>query len=438
MVTAVIMAGGRGERLAARSQGLPKVLVPVLGKPLLEYQMELLAAAGIKDVVVLTGSQAEAVARFCADGGRWGLRVRCLPDRGAPGPAGALLAALAPLGPRLLVLNGDTMMNIDFARFHAAHQVSGAAISLFVHPNDHPFDSDLVELDRHGRVVAFHPKPHQAAPPCNLVNAGVYLIETEALRRPFPAPPREFVADLFAGLLRAGVPLYGYRSPEYVKDAGTSERLDQVAADLAAGLIARAALSQRAPAIFLDRDGTLVENVPYLTSPENLRLLRGVPQALRLLRAAGYRLVLVTNQSVIARGGCSEDDLVRIHNAMEIMLGTAGGFLDAIYYCPHHPDFGYAGEVRELKRSCDCRKPEIGLIRRAVADLNLDLSGSWFIGDSPVDMACAARAGIRAIQVGSDKGRVERYSAQPDCYLPDLLSAAHFIVTQAAAPDVLF
>jgi len=437
VVTAVIMAGGRGARLAARSQGLPKVLVPILGKPLLEYQMELLAAAGIKNVAVLTGFKAEAVARFCAGGARWGLRVCCLPDREAAGPAAALLAALPSLGPRLLVLNGDTMVNLDLERFQAAHQASGAAVSLFLHPNDHPFDSDLVELDRHGRVLAFHPKPHQSAPPCNLVNAGVYLIESEALRRVFPAPPRDFIPDLFAELLRAGVPLYGYRSPEYVKDAGTPERLDQVATDLATGLIARASLNQRAPAIFLDRDGTLVENVPYLSSPDNLRLLHGVPQALRLLRAAGYRLVLVTNQSVIARGGCTEDELVRIHNAMEIMLGAAGAFLDAIYYCPHHPDFGFAGEVRELKRSCECRKPEIGLVRRAVADLNIDLSTSWFVGDSPVDMLCAARAGVRAIQVGSDKTRVERYSAQPDGYLPDLLSAAHFIVAQAAAASAL-
>lgn len=431
MVTAVIMAGGRGQRLASRSQGLPKVLVPILGKPLLEYQMELLAGAGIKDVAVLTGFQAEAVARFCAGGGRWGMRVRCMPDREARGPAAALLAALPSLGPRLLVLNGDTMMNLDLRRFQAAHQISGAAASLLLHPNDHPFDSDLVELDRHGRILAFHPKPHKSAPPCNLVNAGVYLIETAALRRPFSSVPREFIPDLFAELMGAGVALYGYRSPEYVKDAGTPERLDQVAADLATGSIARASLTQSAPAIFLDRDGTLVENVPFLTSPDDLRLLHGVPQALKLLRAAGYRLVVVTNQSVIARGGCTEDNLIRIHNAMEIMLAASGAFLDAIYYCPHHPDFGFAGEVAELKRICDCRKPEIGLVRRAVADLNLDLAGSWFIGDSQVDMLCAARAGIRAIGVGSDKSRVERYSAQPDCYLPDLLSAANFIVARA-------
>ena len=157
---AVILAGGKGSRLATRSNGLPKPLIAVNGKPLLEYQFELLRRHGVEQVTLLCGYGAEAIREFCCSGVCNGLKVTCIDDAVPLGTAGAVIAALSQLPDEFLVLYGDTMLNVDLKRFYAAHKASGATATLFLHPNDHPQDSDLVESDEHGRVIAIHPYPH--------------------------------------------------------------------------------------------------------------------------------------------------------------------------------------------------------------------------------------------------------------------------------------
>ena len=129
-------------------------------------------------------------------------------------------------------------------------------------------------------------------------------------------------------------------------------------------------------AVFLDRDGTLIEDVGYPTRPEQIRILGGVARALARLSAAGYALVVVTNQSAIARGLMSEDDLNHFHDALDEQLGLLGAHVDAYYTCPHLPGAADAGRP-DLAVECDCRKPRPGLLRRAAADMDLDLAASW-------------------------------------------------------------
>jgi D,D-heptose 1,7-bisphosphate phosphatase len=430
-VKAVILAGGKGTRLAALSHGLPKALVTVHGKPLLEYQFELLAQHKVEQVTVLCGYGAAATMEFCGSGQRWGLDVHCIVEAAPLGTAGAVVAALDRLPDEFLVLYGDTMVNIDLGRFYAAHRASGAAATLFLHPNDHPQDSDLVECDEQGRVVAIHGYPHapgELLP--NQVNAALYVMQADALRTvAIGNGPLDFAKHVFPRLLREHVHLHGYRSPEYVKDAGTPERLAQVATDVLSGVVARGSLSVRRPAILLDRDGVINEDISYLTRPEQLKLIPGSAAAIRQLREAGYRIAVITNQPVIARGDLTTAGLLRIHDYMEMELSREGAFLDGIYYCPHHPHKGFDGERPELKFDCECRKPEAGMVRRAVSELNLDLGGSWLIGDRTSDVQTAYNCGIRSVLVRTGIGGGDaRYEAAPDYVFDDLAEAARFIV----------
>lgn len=159
-------------------------------------------------------------------------------------------------------------------------------------------------------------------------------------------------------------------------------------------------------AVFLDRDGTLVHARHYPSRPDHLVLYEGIADALRSLQSAGFRLVVVTNQSGIARGYFTEHDLDAMHTHLRRQLATAGVRLDGIYHCPHHVN----GTIARLAVDCDCRKPQPGMLRRAAADLRLDLDRSWLVGDILDDVEAGRRAGCRTILV--DLG-TERFPPVP-------------------------
>ena len=181
-------------------------------------------------------------------------------------------------------------------------------------------------------------------------------------------------------------------------------------------------------AVFLDRDGTLNVEVDQLSSPEQLELIPGAADAVRSLNRAGLLAVVVTNQAMIARGDCSEIGLEAIHDRLEALLGEQGAYLDAIYYCPHHPDRGSPGERADLKTECDCRKPGTAMLERAALDFSIRMEDSWMIGDTTVDLQTAQNAGIRSILVGTGYGgRDGRWPARPDFEFQDLKGAVGFV-----------
>jgi histidinol-phosphate phosphatase family protein len=434
----VIVAGGKGTRLRERLGGLPKPMVSIAGKPLLEHQVLLACHHGFSDVILLLGHGADSITEYFGDGSRLGVHIRAITESVPLGSAGAVLAALPELQDRFLVMYGDTMLNIDLTRFWRAHEKSGADASLLLHPNDHPHDSDLVEIEDCGRITAFHPYPHDPDRfYANLVNAALYIVERRALVRWLDSGgPLDFAKDLFPSMLAQGCFLQGYRSPEYIKDAGTPERLDAVATDYESGRIARGSLETPTPAIFLDRDGTLNEEVDRVSHLDDFSLMEGVGGAIRRINRAGYRAVVITNQPVIARGDCTENDLTEIHNKLETLLGRDGAYVDAILHCPHHPDKGFPGERTDLKIACSCRKPAIGLIERARIAFNIDMKRSWFIGDSTVDIRTAQNAGLRSILLQTGYGgRDGRYPDRPDYIAPSLSTAVDLALSAPGARE---
>jgi len=431
----IILAGGLGSRLKARLGDLPKPMIPIGGKPLLEHQIELAKRHGFTDIIIFACYRPDIIERHFGDGSRWGVKIVYVIEKEPLGTAGAVLAGFSSLASRFLVLYGDTMINVDLDRIWKAHIGQKAGATLLLHPNDHPLDSDLVETDAEGWIRAFHGRPHPADKFFqNLVNAGLYVINKDALA-PLATAPKylDFGKDLFPAMLAHGVKLYGYNTPEYIKDIGTPQRYDRICTEFERGVIQRSSLSTQQRAVFLDRDGTLNTEIDGVTSAEKFELLPRAAQAIHTLNHHGYRVVLVTNQPIVAKGFCSEVDLQNIHNKLETLLGQEHAFLDRIYYCPHHPDKGFPGERIELKIQCACRKPGPGMILDAVRDLNLDLAASWMIGDTTTDIQTAQNAGVPAILVKTGyAGKDAKYNVKPDFTFDTLEAAADWIISRDA------
>lgn len=432
MTQAVILAGGKGTRLASRLNGRPKPLIEIDGVPLLKRQIDLLHANGVDDIVLLVNHAANQIEAFVRNEYPTA-NIRLIDDGEPRGTAGATLACLDQLQDRFLVVYGDTLFDIDVSHLLDAHEQSGAEATLLLHPNDHPFDSDLVEIDAQGWIKRFHPYPHDDAVYLrNLVNAAFYAVERSALEAWVERMPTgDFAKDLFPRMVEAGSRLLGYRSFEYIKDVGTPARVDRAEGHLRSGLVARSRRTAKQAAVFVDRDGTLNELNGFIRSAEQFTLIDGVGAAIKRLNAAEYRVIVVTNQPVIARGEATLDDLDGIHAKLEGLLGAEGAMIDGIYFCPHHPHRGYEGEVTELKIECACRKPGIGMIQAAAAEFNIDLQRSWVIGDSTADIAMAATAGVRSILVATGEGGADgKYLATPDFSANNFPEAVDILLAQ--------
>ncbi|MEQ1876967.1 MAG: HAD-IIIA family hydrolase [Bdellovibrionia bacterium] len=430
MRVAAILAGGKGSRLSKVSGPLPKPMVPLNGRPLLEYTVETLVEQGISDLVFFTGFESAQIEKHFGDGAKFGAKIRYVVENAPLGSAGSLLQNLDILGPEFFVVYGDTVFNVNFSRLAKFHRGKKAGLSLFLHPNDHPYDSDLVEIDNGNRITAFHKTPHDSSRYYrNLVNAALYAVNRDALKEHGFVGACDFARDIFPKLLAKGVPLFGYVSREYIKDMGTPDRFERVENDLKKGKIARGIWNKPAPAVFLDRDGTITTETDYVRSPSALNLFEGAGRALGKINASNHLAILVTNQPVLARGEVTEAQLQTIHNKLETELGRERAYLDAIYFCPHHPDRGFAGERTELKVECVCRKPGTGMIEDAAREHNIDREASWLIGDTSTDMLTASSAGIRSILVRTGYGgRDRKFKTRPDFEVAGLGEAVDFAI----------
>ncbi len=421
----VIMAGGRGTRISERFPDIPKPLIPIEGVPVLEREICSLRDQGFTDLILTISHMGEKIRDYFGDGGRLGVRIEYFNEETPLGNAGALFLLRDQLTEDFLLLNADAVFDVDFNRMVKFHRAHGGLVTLFTHPNSHPYDSGLILADEAFRVERWltkeDPRPEFYR---NRVNAGLHVISPKVLdmaaagEGPYAAGAggakaggidvsmigktgpdgKVYKVDLDRRLLK---PLSGtgqmfcYDSPEYVKDMGTPERYDAVCRDFRAGTVQAKNLKEPQKAIFLDRDGTINRLVGFLRKKEEFELLPGVAEAIRKINASGYLCIVATNQPVIARGEVTVPELDEIHMKMETLLGFEGAYIDGLYYCPHHPHKGYAGEVPELKIDCDCRKPKPGLLLRAAEDFNIDLGKSWMVGDGSNDVLAGKNAGCR-------------------------------------------
>ena len=427
---AVILAGGKGSRMGAVTKYVPKPMISLAGKPILEYQIELAKRYDLDNIIILTGYREDVIRDYFKDGKTWGLNIQYNSDPFPLGTAGAVKRIEQELTEDFILFYGDTIIDIDLHSLVQFHQEKYSTATLVVHPNDHPYDSDLLDIDEHNRVTAFYSKPHaQETYHRNLVNAALYVLTPEIFEYIEKDTFSDFGKDILPRLVSADLPVYAYNTTEYIKDIGTIKRLKEVEEDYLSGKIKRLNKSNKQKAVFIDRDGVINSEAEPLDTPDKFKLLLGVEEALKTLNRSDYLAVVVTNQPIIAKGFASEKQVQEIHNYMEYILEKEETYLDRIYYCPHHPDKGYEGERKEFKIECDCRKPKTGMIEQAVRDMNIDLENSFIVGDSTVDIMTGISAGLNTILVRTGyAGEDIKYECQPDFIFEDLNEAVNFLI----------
>lgn len=391
---AVIMAGGKGTRIQSVNKTVPKPMIRVLGKPILEYQIDCIKRNGIETVILIIGYMGEQIQNYFEDGSRFGISIHYIKEDEELGTAGALFFLKDILKEDFLLCNGDLIFDINIKRFFEFHKRKGGIATLFTHPNSHPYDSGIIVKDNEGKVLYWYHKEEQRGDVPNCVNAGLHFFSPDIFKYFADKKKRDMDRDILRPILKKEK-IYAYNSPEYVKDMGTPDRLLQVEEDIINGIVSKKNLQNRQKAIFLDRDGTLNVYKGFLRNVTEMELEKGVTEAIRLINRSEYLAIVVTNQPVIARGECTIEKLYDIHNRMEGLLGKQGAYLDGIFFCPHHPKRGFAGERVEYKIECDCRKPRTGLLVRAAEQYNIDLSQSYMIGDTFRDVETGINANCK-------------------------------------------
>ncbi len=431
---AVILCGGFGTRLGELVKETPKPMLPVGGRPILEHTVDLLKRSGITSVILAAGYKGDVVAKFFGDLARWGIDVHVEIEPQPLGTAGPLHLIKDRLDDTFLMIYGDEFIDFDIGKLVETHEADPSTVAtILARPSTHPWDSDLIQAEKNGTVTefVFNKRKDPARKYKNLGNAGIYVLSKKVLDTIPQGVTADFAKEIFPKLLSAGekVRIHLLESGGYVKDVGTPERFGQVEnylrhrADIAKARVER----KQIKTVFLDRDGVLNREVDLLHRPDQLELLPGVPEAIKLLNDRGIRTVVVTNQPVIARGLCEPAALELIHSRLKRSIETAGGRIDAIYHCPHHPETQHGDGVVELRKGCECRKPAAGMLLKAKDDLRLDLGACVMIGDSSTDIEAGKNAGVRTVLVTTGAGRVDSRSAQPDYTFADLKEAARAI-----------
>lgn len=429
---AVIQAGGRGNRMLALTQDrIPKPMLKLNGKPLLEWQIENISKYGITEFVIIIGHLGEIIKEYFGDGRRLHVHISYIEETMPLGSAGALYYLKDSLGEKdFLLIFGDVMFDLEWSRMIQYHENHGSRATLLVHPNAHPFDSDLVLMNDAGVVCGIDAKNSiRDYWYDNCVNAGIYILSGSILDKISKPERLDLEKDLLISLIKTGC-VYGYRTPEYVKDVGTPERFYKAAEEQERGVWENKCLKNKQKCIFLDRDGTINQFRGLISNEIDFELEDNAAEAIRQINESGYLAIVITNQPVVARGKCSINDVENIHHKMMVKLGEKGCYLDDIAFCPHHPDKGYPEENPVYKVKCDCRKPATGMIDEMVERYNIDLEQSYFVGDSTVDIQTGKNANLKTILVLTGlAGEDKKYDVKPDYVAKDILEAVNMILS---------
>jgi histidinol-phosphate phosphatase domain len=411
----VIMAGGKGTRIAQVNATVPKPMIPIEGKPILEYQIETLKNQGYTDIILIVGHMGNVIQEYFGDGAEFGVQISYIIEEQPLGTAGALYFLKDEIKDDFLLLNGDIIFDVNIQKFLEYHCKQGTVATILTHPNSHPYDSGIIIADEKKRVINWLHKEDERLWYKNRVNAGLHMLSPRIFDLFTEVKKCDLDRDILKPLIKDRE-LSVYDSPEYIKDMGTPDRYYAVIEDIKSGKVSAKNLKNKQKAIFLDRDGTINKYVGFLTDINEFELLDGVTEAIKMINESGYLAIVVTNQPVIARGEVSVEELQEIHNKMETLLGQAGAYIDDIFYCPHHPHKGYEGERPEYKIECECRKPKPGMLFAAAEKYNIDLSESWMIGDGENDIEAGKNAGCKVCAVGDvEINNVPRYNSLLEC-----------------------
>lgn len=374
---AAVLAGGYGRRMLPLTASLPKPMIPVAGTPFAERLSRWLRGWGVERVLWLGGWHAEALVSHFGDGSRFGMEMEYSISPPTTETARRLRRAASMLDRQFLVLYGDNYCPIDLKQAEAAWLASHLPAQMTVYDNRDGYSRANVACDEHGLVREYDPA--RSAAGLTGVDIGYLFLDRHAL---------ELTGDGNLGLNQALYPelvrrrmLGAFLTRHRYYGPANPRRLEETERFFA-----------QAPTVLVDRDGVLNRKRPraeYVRSWAEWEWLPGALEALRAFHAAGWRVVVITNQAGVARGALTRPELDAIHERMRAEAAQAGGRIEAVYACTHGWDEG-----------CECRKPSPGMIFQAQRDWTLDLSRTWLLGDDDRDEEAAARAGCRFVRIG--------------------------------------
>jgi phosphoheptose isomerase len=406
--TGVVLAGGFGTRLRPALCDRPKVLAEVNGRPFLFILLDQLADAGVCRIVVCTGHLGDQVRAAVGDTHR-GVPVVYSHETSPLGTGGAVRQAFVNFPDELfLVVNGDSYVAADLGEFRRVHQANGQPGSLLLTWVDDSARFGTVETAADGRILRFMEKRGIAEP--GWINGGMYLLSRALLETLPPEAPLSIERDVFPDWVQRGLGGYCVRAPFI--DIGTPESLASAAAFFA-GLAGR-----RKRFAVVDRDGAIIVQKRYLSSPDEVELLPNAAAGIRRLRELGLGVVVATNQSPVGRGYFGMDAVDRVNSRMAALLAAEGATIDRFYICPHTPD-----------DACACRKPNPGLLLQASLDFAFDPAAAFVIGDKDCDIDMGRNCGSTTFLVETGYGRehLAKGWAKPDFVVRDLAEAANYI-----------
>jgi histidinol-phosphate phosphatase family protein len=381
---AVILAGGRGTRMRPITETLPKPMVPVLGRPFLEYQIEQLREQGFERVLLLLGYLPHVIQDHFGDGSRWGIGIQYSVTDPDDLTSSRVANARHLIDSCFMLLYCDNYWPMQMDRMWTRFQQAGKPGMITVYGNKDAYTRGSVILDSDGHVRIFDRL--RTAPGLQGVEIS-YAILTDLALELLPAQDILFEEAIYTPLAEQQR-LTAYVSDHRYYSVGSLQRLPVTEAFM-----------RRDPTVFIDRDGVLNKRPPqgnYVRNWSEWQWLPGALEALRLFREMGYRVILVSNQAGINRGAMTEADLKEIHARMKSDVKNAGGCIDAIYYCPH-----------DWHEGCECRKPKPGMLFSAQKDFHLDLSRTTFIGDDERDARAAEAAGCPFLLVTGSQSLLE-------------------------------
>jgi len=371
-LNAVILAGGRGTRLRPITDSIPKPMVEFQGTPFLEYLIEMVRDQGIDRFLLLLGYLPEVVQDYFGDGSKWGVSIEYSVTAEEDETGRRLKRAQSRIAPTFLLMYCDNYWPLQLDSMSRQFAEGDAKAMVTVYRNADGYTRDNLRVDDDGYVVEYDKT--RASPDLLGVDIGFILMDRSVIDI-LPDDNISFEEVIYPQLV-AQRQLRAYVTDHRYYSVGSLDRLP-VTEDFLA----------RRPAVLLDRDGVLNVRPPqaeYVRTWSEWEWLPGAKDALRLLKEAGYRVIIVSNQSGIARGKMTETAVDEIHKRVTADALDAGGQIDRIYYCPHGWDEG-----------CECRKPSPGMLFSAQRDFGLDLSRTYFVGDDDRDHQAADAAGCQ-------------------------------------------
>ena len=401
MFAIVILIGGDGTRVSSLTKGKAKPELELYkNKKIIDFQIE--AVAGLnKKIILLSRSKFRTLNSYILEKYK-NLNIEIVSEEEKLGTAGCLYPLRKLNYKYYLVIYGDLIFNIDFIKLIKFHKNKNADCTLAVHPNDHSIDSDCIEIDKNFKSKKIFFKPHLKKNIPNLCLAGINVINKKTLILIKKKKFQDFSKD-FLKLNEKRIKIFGYNTREYIKDAGTPKRINQIKKELKGFKFRNGNINKKIPAIFLDKDGVINKLNKKKHYQKIDKLIKGTINSLKLINKSGFLSILITNQPAIAKGIVSEEKFLKDLNKLSYMLSKNKVYVDRIYYCPHHPQKGYKKEIKSLKIKCRCRKPNNGLFLDAIKDLNIDKKKSYVIGDQISDYLASKKTNLNFIGVNNTK-----------------------------------